>query len=140
MRAVTDSLKELGKRVAAARIRQRYGVKAAAEAANISRDTWTKIEKGQSVHDVKRAAALELLGLDDRGEPVVGGGTEDDDHVAAGSGDLVDQDVSNAEVLAEVRGMRRDLNELREDHNALSRRVAGLESRPEPMGGADGQT
>jgi hypothetical protein len=72
------------------------------------------------------AAVLTAAGMD------VGGLDEDPDHVAA-SGDLADQDVSNAAVLAEVRAMR-------EDVNALSERVARIESRPEPLGGPDGQT
>jgi hypothetical protein len=63
--------------------------------------------------------------------PVVGGDLEDRGYVAA-PGDLVDQDVSNAELLAELRAVR-------EDVNALSRRVARIESGPEPVGGADGE-
>jgi hypothetical protein len=64
--------------------------------------------------------------------PGVGGGTQDADYVAA-PGDLVDQAVTNEQVLAELRAMR-------EDVNALSRRVARIESDPEPVGGADGST
>jgi hypothetical protein len=63
-------------------------------------------------------------------EGAVGGGTQDADYVAA-PGERTDQAVTNEQVLAELRAMR-------EDVNALSRRVARIESDPEPVGGADG--
>lgn len=76
--------------------------------------------------------------------PTVGGANEDPDRVAAQQGALVEQDVSNAFVLAEVRAMRSDLEgvERRLDRriDGLSERVARVESRPEPLGGPDGQT
>lgn len=63
------SPKELGALIRVERERQRYSVKSAAQAAEISRDTWRKVEAGASVHDTKRRAALDLLGLDDDALP-----------------------------------------------------------------------
>lgn len=65
-------------------------------------------------------------------QTTVGGPTQDDAYVAA-PGEAAPQNVSNADVLAEVRAMR-------EDVNALSRRVARIESGAEPVGGSDGST
>jgi len=129
---VSRSLEELGERVRAARVKQRWTVVAAAEAAEIARDTWKRVEDGKSVRDTSRAAVLEFLGLDDRGYPLdVGGDTQDAGYVTA-PGATVESDVTNVEVLQELRAMR-------EDVNALSRRVARLESTSEPLGGADGE-
>lgn len=60
-----DSMRELGERIKTERIAQGYSVKTAAEKSGIARDTWRKIEAGGSVHDTKRHAAMELLGISD---------------------------------------------------------------------------
>lgn len=60
----------------------------------------------------------------------VGGLTEDADYVAA-PGERVEPGTHDDQVLTELRAMREDIN-------ALSRRVARIESNPEPVGGADG--
>jgi lambda repressor-like predicted transcriptional regulator len=96
-------------------------------------DRWPQAEKRSKIEAAFgwKPGTISRL-LDGLEVPGVGAGTQDADYVAA-PGDLVEQDVSNAAVLAEVRAMREDLN-------AVSRRVARLESRPEPMGGADGSS
>ena len=82
------SPKELGALIRVERERQRYSLKAAADAADISRDTWRKIEAGESVHDTKRRAALDLLGLDDDGRTV--GTSADDPGYVSSPGDRVE--------------------------------------------------
>jgi len=54
---------ELGRLIKEARIAQGLSVVAAAKKAKIARDTWKKIEAGASVHDTKRKAAREAVGL-----------------------------------------------------------------------------
>lgn len=77
-------------------------------------------------------------------ERPVGGGGEDPGYVAA-PGEAVEQSVTDKQVLEQLRAIRNHLDELsagqgelREDVNALSRRVARIESAAEPMGGLDG--
>lgn len=60
---------DLGRRVATRRIALRWSVQAAAREAGIARDTWRKIEAGESVQDTKRAIVLDVLGLDGHGHP-----------------------------------------------------------------------
>jgi hypothetical protein len=128
---VSKALEELGGRVRAARLDQRWDVKGAAGAAGVARDTWKRVEEGLSVRDTSRAKVLAFLGLDDRGFPLpVGGAAEDADYVAA-PGERVEPGTHDDQVLTELRAMREDIN-------ALSRRVARIESNPEPVGGADG--
>lgn len=70
----------------------------------------------------------------------VGAFVQDPGYVAA-PGDLEEQSVTNEQVLSELRAIRGDLRgiqDMREDLNALSRRVARLESGAEPLGGLDG--
>lgn len=128
---VSDPLQSLGEKVKAERIRQRYGVKNAALAAGIARDTWKRIEDGKGVHDTSRQAALALLGLDWWGEPV-GGGDQDRDYVASPGATEV-PGVTDAEVLQELRDMQRRLEE-------LSERLANhARERAEPVGGTGGE-
>jgi transcriptional regulator with XRE-family HTH domain len=54
---------DLGRRIRAARLAQAMTVKAAAAQARISRDTWNKVELGESVQDAKLQAALDAVGL-----------------------------------------------------------------------------
>jgi transcriptional regulator with XRE-family HTH domain len=61
---------DLGRRVATRRVELRWSVQAAAREAGIARDTWRKIEAGESVQDTKRAIVLDVLGLDEHGRPV----------------------------------------------------------------------
>ena len=61
--------KEIGERIRTARLDQGLGVKNAAEKAGVARDTWYRIEGGESVHDAKRHAALRFFGLDADGLP-----------------------------------------------------------------------
>jgi len=58
---------DLGRRVAARRVALRWSVQAAARQAGIARDTWRKVEAGESVQDTKRATVLDVLGLDEHG-------------------------------------------------------------------------
>lgn len=120
MNVNSSPLQALGGKIRAARIDQRYDVKAAASAAGIARDTWKKIENGESVHDTKRAAALQLLGLDWDGEPV-GPPAQDAGYVAS-PGERKPAGVSDEEVLREIRAMRDDVRE-------LSERVARIEQQ-----------
>lgn len=70
-------------KVAAERARQRYTVKAAAEAAGVARDTWKRVEDGLGVNDVSRAKVLDFLGLDDRGDPGVSAPAQDQPHAGS---------------------------------------------------------
>ena len=78
------------------------------------------------------AEVLTAAGMD------VGPLDEDAGYVAA-PGDHEQSAITNEQLLIEIRAVRRDLSDMREDHNALSRRVARIESSPEPLGGPDGQ-
>ncbi len=60
---------QIGARVRGARLDQGFGVKNAAAAAGLARDTWYRIEEGKAVQDAKRHAALKFLGLDSDGLP-----------------------------------------------------------------------
>lgn len=60
-----ESMKDLGERIKTERIAQGYSVKSAAEKSGIARDTWRKIEAGDSVQDTKRHVAMEFLGISD---------------------------------------------------------------------------
>lgn len=104
----TDPWVELGRKIKAARIDQRYDVKAAAKAAGIARDTWKKVEAGESAQDTKRAAVLQFLGLDWNGEPV-GGPTHDSEYVAS-PGERQESGMADDQVLREIRAMRDDTN------------------------------
>lgn len=54
---------DLGRRIKAARKAIPMTVVEAAEKAQIARDTWTKIEHGESVLDAKLQAALDAVGI-----------------------------------------------------------------------------
>ena len=66
-----DERKELGQRVAAARIRMGLGKEGAARDAHVSSITWKKVEDGKSVLDVNLAAVLRVVGLDRPAAPTV---------------------------------------------------------------------
>lgn len=124
------SNEEVGERITAARLRHRYSVQAAAAASGISRDTWRKIEAGRSVHDTKRQAALDLLGLNVDGL-TVGAPTQDASpgYVSA-PGERVEGD-SEDKVLGAIEQMRRDVlamgERLEANDRALSERLDRLE-------------
>lgn len=62
---------EIGERIRDARLTAGLSVVQAAKRANVARDTWSKIEAGESVLDVKRRAAMDSLGVSaDTPEPV----------------------------------------------------------------------
>lgn len=105
----------IGERIKLARTRQRFTVQSAAKAAHLARGTWAKIEAGESVHDTKRQAALDLLGLDADGHPI-----EATPSYVSGPGERVEGGGSDDEVLRAIRAMH-------EDVRALSERVARLE-------------
>lgn len=56
-------MREIGERVKAARLAAGLSVVQASKRAGLARDTWKKIEEGESVQDAKRHQALDLLGL-----------------------------------------------------------------------------
>lgn len=79
----------LGESVAAARMAKGWSKERAAAKAEISAITWKRIEDGQNVHDVKLAAALRVLDLDERGRPVEAGSSPTrDDRIAQLRADL----------------------------------------------------
>lgn len=133
----TSPLEDLGRKIRDARALQRYDVKAAAAAAGIARDTWVKIEKGESVQDTKRAAALQLLGLDWNGEPV-GGQREDRGYVAA-PGQLVEPGISNEDLMREILRSRAESDQIEASVRALSERVERLESTAKFVDGPGGE-
>jgi transcriptional regulator with XRE-family HTH domain len=53
----------LAERIKRARLRRRWTVAAAAREARIDRVTWTRIEAGERVQEVKLFAALDVLGI-----------------------------------------------------------------------------
>lgn len=120
MHVTPTPLEDLGAKIKAARIAQRYDVRGAASAAQIARDTWKKIENGESVHDTKRAAATQLLGLDWNGEPI---GGEAPAKVAPTEASNVD-----SLVLREVQAMRAEQAALVDRVTRLEQ-VAGLHMR-----------
>lgn len=134
----TNLLAAVGKRVEAARLARGWSKEQAAREARISSITWKRIEDGLGVQDVKRAAALAVLELDDRGEPV-GGAPEDEGYVAS-PGERQEAGDSDADVLREIRIMRlavEQLAELPDKVDRLTERVEQLEQPgPKPVGGA----
>jgi hypothetical protein len=62
-----EERKELGRQVAAARIRAGLGKEGAARKASVSSITWKKVEDGLNVSDVNRFAVLHVVGLDGDG-------------------------------------------------------------------------
>jgi transcriptional regulator with XRE-family HTH domain len=73
-----EEIKALGERVKAARLAAGLSVVQAAKRSGLARDTWKKIEAGESVQDAKRQVALDTLGLTADFEPALS-----DDDVAA---------------------------------------------------------
>lgn len=61
-----EAMKELGERIKTERVAQGYSLKTAAKESGIARDTWRKIEAGDSVQDTKRHVAMRLLGLTEK--------------------------------------------------------------------------
>jgi transcriptional regulator with XRE-family HTH domain len=120
-----EQLQRLGHRVLRARLAQGWSKEQAAREARISSITWKRVEDGLGVQDVKRARVLEVLGLDDRGEPV-GGSSQDEGYVTA-PGPRARSGVSDEEVLALIEDVRSRLD-------AIERRIRG----PQPLDGAAG--
>lgn len=63
-----ETMKDLGERIRAKRIAAKHSVKSAAKDSGIARDTWRKIELGESVQDTKRHIAMQFLGMLDTNE------------------------------------------------------------------------
>lgn len=113
---------DLGRRVAARRVALRWSVQGAARRAGIARDTWRKIEAGESVQDTKRAIVLDVLGLDGHG------------HVRSGPADGVPDgdrpslpprldEATLDELLDELAARRTRLPDLDEAREARRRRL-----------------
>lgn len=142
----------LGKKVRAARLGQRYDVKAAANAAGIARDTWVKIEAGDSVQDTKRAAATAFLGLDLNGDPARGGRgdlslsghvgpQEQDAKYVASPGERVEAGDTEDAVLRAINAMRADVEKLARLPEAvadLARRMEKIERSSQSVDGTSG--
>lgn len=64
------TFEEIGRRIAAARARQRMSRAALADGADVSRDTLRKVEEGAPTQDAKRQAVLSFLNLDQDGLPL----------------------------------------------------------------------
>lgn len=113
-------LQELGERVKAARIDQRWTVQAAAKKAGIARDTWKRVENGHSVHDTSRATVLDFLGLDDRGRTV-----------AAPVGDLASEDQLDhiLDMASELRQMADNVEAAINSYRTSGREPAGVRER-----------
>ncbi|CUR55391.1 hypothetical protein NOCA2270026 [metagenome] len=115
---VIEHLRELGVRVQAARVRNRWSVETAARRAEISRTTWKRVEDGEGVQDVKRAAVLAVLDLDSQGLPLVH--DEPAPVFVPAPGDPRQGSATDDEVLIAIRAMREDLR-------TMSERLARLE-------------
>jgi hypothetical protein len=111
-----EQLKQLGRRVERARLAHGWSKEQAAREARISSITWKRVEDGLGVQDVKRAAVLDVLALDDRGEPV-GAPSQDGGFVTA-PGPRAPSGVSDEEVLALIDDMRSRLD-------VIERRIRG---------------
>ena len=111
-----QQLEQLGHRVERARLTRGWSKEQAAREARISSITWKRVEDGLGVQDVKRAQVLEVLGLDDRGEPV-GASTHNEGFVTA-PGPRVRPAVGDEEVLVLIDDVRSRLD-------ALERRIRG---------------
>jgi transcriptional regulator with XRE-family HTH domain len=130
-----DFRKELGQRIEAERLRQRFTQAAAAVEAKISRDTWRRIEEGHPVQDLKLQAALDLLGLDQAGNRAVGGGAQDaQQYVESLTGERLQSGVTNEDLLREILRSRAEtdrmagrIESVESGLDALSERVAKLE-------------
>ena len=112
----SEQLERLGAKVARARLTRGWSKEQAAREARISSITWKRVEDGLGVQDVKRAKVLEVLGMDDRGEPV-GGSPQDEGYVTA-PGARVRSGDSHEEVLALIDDVRSRLD-------AIERRIRG---------------
>jgi transcriptional regulator with XRE-family HTH domain len=111
-----EQLERLGQRVERARLSHGWSKEQAAREARISSITWKRVEDGLGVQDVKRAKVLEVLGLDDRGEPV-GAAPQDGGFVTA-PGPRTRSGISDEEVLALIDDVRSRLD-------AIERRIRG---------------
>jgi len=112
----SEQLERLGRRVERARLSRGWSKEQAAREARISSITWKRVEDGLGVQDVKRAQVLEVLGLDDRGEPV--GASPQNEGFVTAPGPRVRPGVGDEEVLALIDDMRSRLD-------ALERRIRG---------------
>lgn len=114
------TLEELGRRVKAARLRRGWSKERAAREADISAITWKRVEDGLGVQDAKRAAILDTLGLDDRGETY----EEAVGPYVAAVGTAVEQD-SPDDVARAMRDMAEAIREMSERLDRLEGRSAG---------------
>jgi transcriptional regulator with XRE-family HTH domain len=124
---VIEHLVDLGARVTAARIAKRWSVETAARQAEISRTTWNRVESGLGVQDVKRAAVLDVLGLDSQGRPVETHVRHDSSYVTA-PGETSSVREGDDEVLRAIRSMQEDIR-------IMSERLARLEQQVPPPAG-----
>lgn len=111
-----EQLARLGQKVAKARMSKGWSKEQAAREARISSITWKRVEDGLGVQDVKRAKVLEVLELDDRGDPV-GAEPQDGGYVTA-PGPRTRSGISDEEVLALIDDVRSRLD-------AIERRIRG---------------
>ena len=118
---VIEHLRQLGARVQAARVDKRWSVETAARRAEISRTTWKRVEDGDGVQDVKRAAVLDVLGLDSQGLPLSAPTPEATPFVPA-PGETRPGSTGDDEVLRAIRAMQDDIR-------TMSDRLARLEQQ-----------
>lgn len=112
---MTKQRQAVADEVRRAREQRGWSKEHAARKADISSITWKRIEDGLAVQDVKLAAALRVLEINQR--PV--GASGDAASYAAGPGDVpAGPTVSDDEVVAEIRAMRERLE-------VLERRLSG---------------
>ncbi len=117
---VIEHLRQLGSRVQAARVDRRWSVETAARRAEISRTTWKRVEDGDGVQDVKRAAVLDVLGLDSQGLPLNPATTSQQTPFVPAPGEPRPGSNSDDEVLRAIRAMQEDIR-------TMSDRLARLE-------------
>jgi ribosome-binding protein aMBF1 (putative translation factor) len=106
---ISQQREALAERVRLARQERGWSKEHAARKADISSITWKRIEDGLAVQDVKLAAALRVLEINQRSV----GAVVDAPSYVAGPGDVPSgPTVSDDEVVAEIRAMRERLEEL----------------------------
>ncbi len=127
--AAVDFRKELGQRVKAERKRLRYSAAGAARDAGMARDTWNKIERGQSVQDHNLEAALRLLGLDERGDHVGGDEQDAQQYVESLTGERVPSGVTNEDLLREIVRSRAEADQIRATVTDIDGRLEALSTR-----------
>ena len=123
-----EGMKELGDRIRTERIAQGYTVKSAAEGSGLARDTWRKIEAGESVQDLKRHTAMAFLGLS---EVNTEWGTVGklEDHAAALFGGAVDLNVMFSQAVRFAATVGVIVPEVREDAERMTVALSELFTR-----------